>query len=215
MPHQGPPTAPLGVGASSNPERPSWLAPVLVGAGAVALLGVVALTLALSLGGSTNNSNPTTVVASSAKPTRTVIERRTEIKRVGSSPSGGAGPGVGQVAPAGIAGSWAGTGTQHAPRGTTQGVSLRTIVDGSGGSHSEWITGQGRSTRCSGILSLTGDQAGTASYSYSEQLNPSGCERHTSIFLTPDVGGLRFHEIYETSVGEGTIDGVLNPAAAG
>jgi hypothetical protein len=107
-----------------------------------------------------------------------------------------------------LAGTWAGEGTQYAPRGTTQRVSLATTIDASGrtGTHSEFIVGDRSTSDCRGVLRFVS----FGRYAYSER-SDAGCIATTSIQLTRrGRDALAFTETYSTDDGErGRVTGTL------
>lgn len=107
-----------------------------------------------------------------------------------------------------FSGTWTGLATQFAPAGSTQRVSLATVIDTSGqaGTHAEFINGARRTNDCRGTLR----RIGLGVYEYRERAD-SGCIASTIIRLrrvTADE--LSFRESYSTnSGGQGTVIGTL------
>lgn len=112
-----------------------------------------------------------------------------------------------------FAGRWRGQGTQYTPRGTRQNVSFLTNIDadGTGGTHSEYITGRRTDSDCRGTLR----RIGAGRYVYTEIGNRT-CISTTTILLTvTGPNSLRLTETYKTATaGGGTVEGTLYRVAA-
>ena len=180
---------------------------VAIAALAVALIGAVGA-LALSGGGDGTEQGPPQPAQSVTQVTTVVTNTGDEGGRTAppaqNEPPDSAAKGEPRDSP--LAGDWTGVATQYTPRGTTQTVIVNTKIAGDGlsGSHREYIEGERSTTSCSGRL----EEVEAGRYAYTEEGSES-CIARTSITLTPVAGGVRFNERYQTSIGEGRVEGEL------